>query len=512
MQFSAARAPESMVISGMLWQLRKYESRSAVAIMQQPRSYHRASDVLVESPRHGISSVNFLVGTVLWCLVLAALWFVLKKNQAEVARRREAPAASSSTGESETVKSNETATGSIRIGFPSRELPDFELPECMGGTVSRESLRGHRWVANFVFTRCAGPCPMMTRDMSELHRRVARTNPDFQFVTFTVDPDYDTPEVLKKYADTFLADHERWKFVTGNEEPLYDLIRQGFVQVVIPEVPEKRIPGFDIAHSNRAVLVNEDCIPVATFLMNVPEDVVKLRRIIEGKVEFPTPGPGLSVTPAEGENPSIQLTLTPVGGDAVVPPESAEPDRPVENPADKAPAESKSDESPQARNDRIDRTIPAWLARMPSVNAALNSVCTVLLITGFVAIRSGRRITHRNLMIMAFLVSVVFLGCYLTYHEALYRFTGLRGRAFIGSAPATQVYWSILIPHVILAATVPILALRVFWLAWRERWTDHRRLARITLPVWLFVSITGVVIYAMLYHWPWKMAAEEAVG
>ena len=433
-----------------------------------------------------MSRLSFVVGSILWCLVLAALWFAVKDfDKPQRIHRKSATAA---TGETVEVNAITATTNSIRISFPSRELPDFELSECMGGTVSRESLRGKRWLANFVFTRCAGPCPTMTRDMSELHRRVAKNNPDFRFVTLTVDPDYDTAEVLKKYADLFLADHDRWKFVTGDEEPLYDLIRRGFVQVVIPEIPEKRIPGFEIAHSNRAVLVNEDCIPVATFLMNVPEDVVKLRRIIERKAEFPEPGPGLAESLAAGENPSIQLNLIPVG--------DAGPSDPSD-PSD--PAES--------RNIRIDQTVPAWVSRMPSINALLNSVCTVLLIAGFVAIRNRRRTIHRNLMIAAFLVSVVFLGCYLTYHEALYRFTGLRGRAFIGSELATRTYWSILIPHVILAAVVPILALRVFWLAWRERWADHRRLARITLPVWLFVSITGVVIYAMLYHWPWRHAA-----
>jgi len=461
--------------------------------MQQRKGKLRTNDPLVEPYRHGMSRLSFVSGTVLWCLVLAALWFVVVKNRSTEPRPASQPAVATAASDSTEETAFTGTTNSIRIGFPSRELPDFDLPECMGGTISRESLRGKRWLANFVFTRCAGPCPTMTRDMSELHRRVLKSNPDFRFVTFTVDPEYDTAEVLKKYADLFLADHERWKFVTGDEEPLYDLIRRGFVQVVIPEIPEKRIPGFEIAHSNRAVLVNEDCIPVATFLMNVPEDVVKLRRIIEGKAEFPEPGPGLTVNPAEGENPSIQLNLIPVS-DA--------------DPSDADPSDaSDSSEPPEARNDRIDQILPNWAGRMPTINAALNSVCTVLLTAGFVAIRNRRRTLHRNLMITAFLVSVVFLGCYLTYHEALYRFTGLRGRAFMGSELATRIYWSILIPHVILAAVVPILALRVFWLAWRERWGDHRRLARITLPVWLFVSITGVVIYGMLYHWPWRQAA-----
>ena len=74
----------------------------------------------------------------------------------------------------------------------------------------------------------------------------------------------------------------------------------------------------------------------------------------------------------------------------------------------------------------------------------------------------------------------------------------------MGSDLARFLYLGILIPHVILAAAVPVLALRVFWLAWRQQWVRHRRLARITLPIWLFVSITGVLIYGMLYHWPWR--------
>ena len=464
-----------------------------MALMHQRNGNRRTTNEPALSFQRGMSTPAFVAGLMLWCLVLAALWSVVAKKRADQSIENGVSTDSTAAEETETDADVNGTSKNIVISFPSRELPDFELPECMGGTVSRESLRGKRWVANFVFTHCAGPCSTMTRDMSQLHQRVAKSKPDFRFVTFTVDPTVDTPDVLKKYADLFLADHDRWKFVTGDEEPLYDLIRRGFVQVVIPEVPEKRIPGFEIAHSNRAVLVNEDCIPVATFLMNVPEDVVKLRRIIEGKEEFPKPVPGLAVAAGDDGNAAIQLNLVPVGN------------------VDQTDQTDSSD-PPEARNDRIDQMLPDWVARMPSINAALNSVCTVLLIAGFVAIKNRRRTTHRNLMISAFLVSVVFLACYLTYHQALYRFTGQRGRAFIGSELATRVYWCILIPHVILAAVVPILALRVFWLAWRERWSDHRRLATITLPVWLFVSITGVVIYVMLYHWPWKNAALAVCG
>lgn len=489
------------------------------------------------SRRAGMSTLAFIAGSVLWMAVLGLLWVVVVQKQASTTSADETSTVDGDKSEDNAVEATQKT---VVIGLPSRVLPDFSFPECMGGTVSREGMLGKRWVANFVFTRCAGPCPMMTRDFSDLHRKVAKSNPDFQFVTFSVDSSYDTAEVLKKYAETFRADHARWKFVTGDELAIHDFIRRGFMMYVKPELGDMRKPGFEVAHSNRAVLVNEDGIPVGTFLMPVPEDVVRLRRIIEGKVEFPQPGPALTTSAPDGENPPVKLNLIPADApEATSEPAATEdpatptaemPDVPspttkegsVESSQTNAatpkngesqtvePSEpirdSSTEETAEARNIRIESVLPAWVANLPAINASLNSLCTVLLISGFIAIRMKRRNIHRNLMILAFAVSVVFLACYLTYHEALHQFTGERGRAFLGSPLATIVYRSILIPHVILAVFVPILAIRVFVHAWKERWIEHRRLAKITLPIWLFVSITGVVIYWMLYHWPWRAA------
>ncbi|MEJ7593372.1 MAG: DUF420 domain-containing protein [Planctomycetaceae bacterium] len=456
-----------------------------------------------------MSKTAFIAGLVLWTLVLGALYSVAVRKMSNDAANENATVKDDSetpggVGEPEPI----TATQKTAIiSFPSRELPEFEFPESMGGTVSRESMKGQRWLANFIFTRCAGPCPMMTRDISELHRLVAKSNPDFRFVTFTVDPVYDTTSVLQKYAETFQADHERWKFVTGDETAMHDLIRGGFTQYVQPNLGDMRMPGMEVAHSNRAVLVNEDGVPVGSFVMTIPEDVVKLRRIIEGKDEFPKPGPGLSFSATSGENPAVPLTLVPVKEDASPPDAGARRDSQKNEAANgKKTDEAKPVETPQAKNQKIDQLLPAWAARMPTINAGLNSACILLLLFGLAAIKSGHTIRHRNVMIVSFLVSMAFLVCYLTYHEVLYRFTGYRGRAFVGSVLATRVYFGILVPHVILAAMVPILALRVFYLAFKERWPEHRRLAKITLPIWLFVSITGVVIYGMLYHWPWETA------
>lgn len=131
---------------------------------------------------------------------------------------------------------------------------------------------------------------------------------------------------------------------------------------------------------------------------------------------------------------------------------------------------------------------------LATVNAVLNALATVLLVAGWAFIARGQWRAHRAAMIAAFAVSAVFLVCYLTYHY-------LVGHVpFRGQGPVRTVYFSILISHIILAVFVPILALRMFFLAWKRRWDAHRRLGRITMPIWLYVSVTGVVIYAMLYH------------
>lgn len=132
---------------------------------------------------------------------------------------------------------------------------------------------------------------------------------------------------------------------------------------------------------------------------------------------------------------------------------------------------------------------------LATTNAVLNSVATVLLVAGWVFIRRGHVAAHRAAMVAAFLTSAVFLACYLAYHYAVGHVP------FRGEGAVRPVYFAILISHILLAVTVPVLAIRMFVLAWRGRFDAHRRLGRITLPIWLYVSVTGVVIYLMLYHW-----------
>lgn len=146
--------------------------------------------------------------------------------------------------------------------------------------------------------------------------------------------------------------------------------------------------------------------------------------------------------------------------------------------------------------------LPDWLAALPMVNASLNGLSTVLLIVGMLLIRNGQRNAHRNVMLSAFAVSIVFLVCYLVYHQGLHHFTGTHGKSFGGTGALRAAYLTILISHVVLAAVVPILAVVTIVRGLKADWERHRRIAKITFPIWLYVSITGVVIYFMLYHLP----------
>lgn len=134
------------------------------------------------------------------------------------------------------------------------------------------------------------------------------------------------------------------------------------------------------------------------------------------------------------------------------------------------------------------------LARLlPPINAALNGASAVLVLLGWRAIRAGRRERHRALMLSAFGTSVLFLVGYLT-RVAL---TGTH--RFPGVGALRVAYLALLGSHTLLAAAAVPLVLRALWLASRRRFQAHRKLARITLPVWLYVSVTGVVVYVVLY-------------
>ena len=131
---------------------------------------------------------------------------------------------------------------------------------------------------------------------------------------------------------------------------------------------------------------------------------------------------------------------------------------------------------------------------LATVDAFLNAASALFLTLGFVFIRRKNRRAHQTCMLSALATSLIFLACYLTYH---YVHGSTR---FLGKGAARRVYFLLLGSHTVLAAAVVPLALLTLYRAWRRRFGPHKRLARWTLPVWLYVSVTGVLVYWMLYH------------
>lgn len=134
---------------------------------------------------------------------------------------------------------------------------------------------------------------------------------------------------------------------------------------------------------------------------------------------------------------------------------------------------------------------------LPALNASLNAIAGVLLLAGFILIRSGHRELHRRVMLGAFGASTLFLISYVVYH------------AQVGSVPFTRqgfvrtLYFAILITHVTLAAVVLPLAILTLTRGLKGRFRDHRRIAKWTFPIWLYVSVTGVLVYVLLYQPTW---------
>jgi putative membrane protein len=132
---------------------------------------------------------------------------------------------------------------------------------------------------------------------------------------------------------------------------------------------------------------------------------------------------------------------------------------------------------------------------LPAINSSFNALSTICLISGYIAIKKNNKKVHIFFMLSALLWSTIFLICYLIYHY------------HVGSKPFPDLGWIktlylfILVPHIILAAVMVPLILKTFWHAFRSEFVLHKKWAKITLPIWLYVSITGVLIYFMLYHW-----------
>lgn len=413
-----------------------------------------------------------VAGALLWVSVAIALvgvWLTQPGRDA-VAQNEEPGGSSAGVIKIQTGSDGKIEVDQILQGQPAADekpktpmwdpngVEDFSLKNCDGRVITKQDLLGKPWVACFVFTHCLGPCPVITRAMRDLQDRFKHE--DFHLVTFTVDPDRDTPEALKLYAEVNGANLDKWYFLWGEPNDLYGLIHRSFLMPVMDprRVPEDSKNNYQIIHSNQLLLVNAEGVVQKKFNGEKPEDLAALARELRHLLH-----------PKSTSAAQVSEQL---------PAESTKPSSRDEIPAD------------------------AWYMKLPAVNAGLNGLATLLLMLGYILIKQGQRTAHKNVMLATFAVSIAFLACYLVYHAALHYETGLPGKKFEGEGVIRPIYFTILITHVLLATTVPVLALTSIYRGLKADWPRHRKIAKITYPIWMYVSVTGVIIYGMLYHWP----------
>ena len=157
-------------------------------------------------------------------------------------------------------------TPAVQPGLPKLiTLPPFALTERSGKTTTNRDLAGKIWVADFVYTTCPGPCPILTGNMAKLQDLVTH-DPQVMLVSFSVDPVTDTPPVLAKYADVYHADPNRWWFLTGSEKQMVDIIFNGFHVEIQDNSGKPPEPGqFKVTHSTNFALVDGDGIVRAFY-------------------------------------------------------------------------------------------------------------------------------------------------------------------------------------------------------------------------------------------------------
>jgi len=326
-------------------------------------------------------------------------------------------------------------------------LGEFQLVERSGRSVTQADLAGRVWIAAFIFTRCPLSCPRISSVMKDLQTRLAKSN--VVLVSTSVDPDYDTPAVLSSYADRFGASPDRWWFLTGSRSSIHDLVQNRFKLSLAEASPADRSTGVEaISHSDRLALVDRG--QIVGFFESSDQDAL----------------------------------------DALV-----------------------------ARASRL--ALPRWVRTLPTVNASLNALCAILLLAGWLLVRRRHVITpersartahptptaalidrpvvraHATCMLLAVATSTLFLVSYLVYHSQAGSMPFRHGGAL------RVTYFTILLSHTVLATfgVVPLVVMTLIR-ALRHEFTKHVAIAQVTFPIWLYVSITGVVIYLMLYGLP----------
>lgn len=438
----------------------------------------------------------------LWVLVaISAIATWKLKSQSDLALKKieSEKAAASKSDPDKAPNGTDNNTEKVSKGpiWPEEGIEDFSLTERSGRKVTKKDLLGKPWVACFVFTRCAGPCPRVSGQFYQLQKDLKDT--DFKLVTITVDPKNDTPEVLSRYAESVGADPEKWLFLTGDQKDIFHLIEKSFLMPVQENTGPARKPGFEVIHTTNVMLVDKDGRVLGKYNAVNDAEMAALRKAVREQVDSDTKkkekqeAKPKQATPPKAGMISLTPLLTHQISDRLSALFLSQTEPEAEEPTTAAAVEENQVEAKQA---------PDWVLQLPTVNAVLNGLATILLIVGYSFIRKGEKEKHKKTMLTAFGTSILFLVFYLLYHFALQSYTGNASRKFEGEGPIRPVYYFILITHVILAASVPLLAWITIRRGLKKQWEAHRRIAKITFPIWLYVSITGVIIYFMLYHLP----------
>jgi protein SCO1/2/putative membrane protein len=242
---------------------------------------------------------TWMIGAVLWAVTFAWLgayffgWIKPPGAEGTAARSGDDAAAKlsdSASGDDETsgkrdskvvelVPEEDTGTSP----WDPQGIADFELTERSGKTVTKKDLLGHPWIVGFIFTRCAGPCPLVTGQMALLQQRLKDS--DVRLVTITVDPKNDTPEVLTRYADLYQADPEKWLFLTGDQDKIYKLIIESFKMPVEEQTGEDRKPGYEVLHTTNILRVNAAGVVVGKYNVLSGAELAQLRRDLKEDLE-----------------------------------------------------------------------------------------------------------------------------------------------------------------------------------------------------------------------------------
>lgn len=177
----------------------------------------------------------------------------------------------------------------IEMKWSPEGIADFEFTERSGRKVGKKDLLGHPWVAAFIFSNCAGPCFKVSAAMRQLQEEFLNDT-DLRLVSFTVDSERDTPEVLTKYAKGFQADPDKWLFLTGDKAKIYHLIWGSFLMPVQEETGERRQPGFEFIHTTNVLLVDEKGVVQGKWSSTDEAEFGKMRRELRKRLRKGTNG------------------------------------------------------------------------------------------------------------------------------------------------------------------------------------------------------------------------------